>query len=186
MTVRRMDLETKRDQMMVETEEKEVKEVSRRLESCEDWWRSRHHDLCLMHLCLLLLQGSKLLLPLLLPPHLLLLLPPSHLLLDLLPLLSLPHLLSSLSACLRSDPAPLASLQLTLFLLCLLPCLISLYILLPALQHHDKVSQGLLLGLPLPLHMAGLLLLTLLLHLLQLLVTTKLRSSWGKGKEKVE
>jgi hypothetical protein len=135
----------------------------------EDKLRARHHDLCLAHLGLGLLQACCLLLPD--GPSLLLALPP---------LLALPATLSALSAGLRRQPRPLAALRPVLLLLCVLPTLLSLLQQLGALLHPAPGPRPLLLGLPLPLHRAVLALLTLGLHAAQLATARTLAALWGK------
>ena len=153
-------------------------------EEVVEWWRKRHHDLSLAHLVLGLVHLCQLILPLLLPSTVTSLLPPTHPLLQLFPLLSLPATLSSLSASLRRQAAPLVTLQLVLVLCCLLPTLLSLLLLLPALLHPPTSGQqALLLGLPLPLAYAALHLLSTLLNTAQMVTARRLMAAWQGGKE---
>jgi len=171
-----------------------------------DWWRSRHHDLCLAHLLLGLFQLVRLALPFCLNEDLQHLLPSAHgaklarlvgqpglknlipslqLLLQLAPLLALPSHFSAISAGLRKQESQLVSLQNWLVLLCILPSLLSLLLLLPFyLQPFSAGPQALIFGQPLPLIWAGLDFLTTILGAAQVVVSKKLIKSWKENEKR--
>jgi len=171
-----------------------------RVASKADWWRSRHHDLCLAHLLLGLLQLVRLALPFCLNHNLQHLLPSAHgaklarlvglpgiknlipylqLLFQLAPLLAIPSHFSAISAGLRKQETQLISLQKWLVLLCILPSLLSLLLVLPLfLQPILPGPQALIFGQPLHLIWAGLDLLTAALASSQVLVSKRLIKSW--------
>ena len=171
-----------------------------------DWWRSRHHDLCLAHLLLGLFQLVRLALPFCLKEDLQHLLPSAHgaklarfvgqpglkniipslqLLLQLAPLLALPSHFSAISAGLRKQESQLVSLQNWLALLCILPSLLSLLLLLPFyLQPFSAGPQALIFGQPLPLIWAGLDFLTTVLAASQVVVSKKLIKSWKENEKR--
>ena len=171
-----------------------------------DWWRSRHHDLCLAHLLLGLLHLVRLALPFCLKDDLQHLLPSAHgaklarlvglpdlkklipslqLLLQLAPLLAIPFHFSSISAGLRKQETQLISLQKWLVLLCILPSLFSLLLLLPLfLQPISPGPQALIFGQPLHLIWAGLDLLTTALACSQVLVSKRLLKSWELNEKR--
>ena len=175
-------------------------------EKAGDWWRSRHHDLCLAHLLLGLLQLVRLALPFCLNEDLQHLLPSAHgaklarlvgqpglknlipslqLLLQLAPLLALPSHFSAISAGLRKQEPQLVSLLKWLVILCILPSLLSLLLLLPLfLQPVSTGPQALIFGQPLHLIWAGLDLLTTALASSQVVVSKKLIKSWKENEKR--
>jgi len=173
-----------------------------RVASKADWWRSRHHDLCLAHLLLGPLQLVRLALPFCLNHNLQHLLPSAHgaklarlvglpgikndipyqlqLLFQLAPLLAIPSHFSAISAGLRKQETQLISFQKWLVLLCILPSLLSLLLLLPLfLQPILPGPQALIFGQPLHIIWAGLDLLTAALASSQVLVSKRLIKSWA-------
>jgi len=170
-----------------------------------DWWRNRHHDLCLAQLLLGLLQIVRLALPFCLSDDLKHLLPSAHgtklarlvglpglrnlipslqLLLQLAPLLALPCHFSAISAGLRKQETQLVSHQKWLVHLCIFPSLLSLLFLLPLfLQPAVPGPQALIFGQPLPLIWAGLDLLTTALSFSQVVVSRRLINSWQKSEK---
>ena len=172
----------------------------------EIWWSGKHHDLCLAHLLLGLLQLFRLALPFCLSDNLQHLLPTAHgsklarflglpglknlmpsvqIILQLAPLLALPSHFSAISAGLRKQESQLVSLEKWLVLLCLLPSFLSLLLLLPFfVLPVSPGPQALIFGQPLYLIWAGLDLVTTVLGSSQLVVSKKLVKSWQENEKK--
>ena len=171
-----------------------------------DWWRSRHHDICLAHLLLGLFQVVRLALPFCLKDDLKHLLPSAHgsqlarlvglpilknlipsiqLFLQLAPLLALPSHFMGISAGLRKQEAQLISLQKWLLILCIIPSILSLLLLLPLFfQPVSPGPQALIFGQPLPFIWAGLDLLTFALSFSQVVASKILLKSWQEHEKK--
>ena len=185
-------------------------DVQDRPDASADWWRSRHHDLCLAQILLGLVHVVRIALPFCLAEDLRHLLPSAnmskiarlislplpwpavknlvpylYLVLQSLPLLALPSQFSAISAGLRKHQAPLISLQKCLLLLCIVPSLLSTLLLLPLfLQPVSPGPQALLFGQPLHLIWAGVDSLTAALGILQLFVSRRIIFLWGDQEKK--
>ena len=185
-------------------------DVQDRPDVSADWWRSRHHDLCLAQILLGLVHVVRVALPLCLAEDLRHLLPSAnmskiarlislplprpavknlmpylYLFLQSLPLLALPSQFSAISAGLRKHQAPLISLQKWLLLLCIVPSILSTLLLLPLfLQPVSPGPQALLCGQPLHLIWAGVDFLTAALGILQLFVSRRIIFLWGDQEKK--
>ena len=113
------------------------------------------------------------------------LIPSLQLLLQLAPLLALPSHFSAISAGLRKQEPQLVSLLKWLVILCILPSLLSLFLLLPLfLQPVSTGPQALIFGQPLHLIWAGLDLLTTALGSSQVVVSKKLIKSWKENEKR--
>jgi len=187
-------------------------DVQDRPDASADWWRSRHHDLCLAQILLGLVHVVRVALPLCLAEDLRHLLPSAnmskiarlislplprpavknlmpylYLVLQSLPLLALPSQFSAISAGLRKHQAPLISLQMWLLLLCIVPSILSTLLLLPLfLQPVPPGPQALLCGQPLHLIWAGVDFLTAALGILQLFVSRRIVFLWGDQEKKAK
>ena len=181
-------------------------DVQDRPDASADWWRSRHHDLCLAQILLGLVHVVRIALPFCLAEDLRHLLPSAnvskfarlislplprnlmpylYLILQSLPLLALPSQFSAISAGLRKHQAPLISLQKCLLLLCIVPSILSTLLLLPLfLQPVSPGPQALLFGQPLHLIWAGVDFLTAALGILQLFVSRRIVFLWGDQEKK--
>ena len=185
-------------------------DVQDRPDAGADWWRSRHHDLCLAQILLGLVHLVRIALPFCLAEDLTHLLPSAnvskfarlislplprpavknlmpylYLVLQSLPLLALPFQFSAISAGLRKHQAPLISLQKWLLLLCIVPSILSTLLLLPLfLQPVSQGPQALMFGQPLHLIWAGVDFLTAALGILQLFVSKRKVFLWGDQKKK--